>query len=149
MGSRGGHGHRHSDDPAFWSARCQRWRAAHPEYRQREAERPARRRAQQAEQRAEVRFTEVIRSLMRRLPYRAMGRVLAVDHVTVWRVIREPRPPNGETIDAVVAAFGPSEVLREWRRLRRERRAMLDAGRAASTPLDSPAGIPQERAARP
>jgi len=56
VGSRGGIGHRHSDDPAAWAARCRAWRAAHPEYRERERVRRAeqRRRAILDRDRAEV-----------------------------------------------------------------------------------------------
>lgn len=41
VGSRGGHGHRWSDDPGFWAARSRAWRAAHPEYRERDNRRRA------------------------------------------------------------------------------------------------------------
>lgn len=36
VGSRGGIGHRWSDDPVAWAARARRWRANHADYRERD-----------------------------------------------------------------------------------------------------------------
>jgi len=145
VGSRGGHGKQHSDDPEFWSARSKAWKADHPEYRERERQRSALRRARQNDDRPEILFTDVIRSLMSRASAHQMGRELAVDHSAVWRICRGEQVPSGETIDAVVARFGQSEVIREWRRLRavsREGRAGLASYPAGSTSHPSPDTAP-------
>ena len=112
IGSRGGRGHR--PPPEYW----REWRAAHPEYRERERLRKAAIRARRNDARPAVAFTDVIRSLLSRASTHEMGRVLLIDHTAVLRIRTTDRKPHGETIDAVVAVFGISEVLREWQRLR-------------------------------
>jgi len=147
VGSRGGIGHRHADDPVAWAARCVRWRADHPEYRERERDRKALARARRNDSRPNVRFTDVIRSLLARGSSRQLASVLLIDNVTVWRGRTSDRVPGGETIDAVVEAFGPSEVLREWRRLRavaRDRREVdREVARLATSTSTSRSSRPE------
>jgi hypothetical protein len=124
-GSRGGHWH----DPEFRTAYHRKWRAANPEYRERENRRRTERRRQLRMAREAalppVTFSDAIRSLVAGevagSSIEAVARRLAVAPRSVRIWAREERGiRRGQTIDALVATFGLDRIRSEYTRLRRE-----------------------------
>jgi hypothetical protein len=108
-GSRGGE----PLTPSYWRD----WRRAHPEYREREAERSRQIRVRMTDLRdsAVPSFTEALVDMVRdevaRLGQREVARRLLIDHSSVSRLLTTDRVPGADAVDAMVAYFGIYRVV--------------------------------------
>ena len=108
------------------------WRADHPEYTSREAERSRQRRASYTEAVAVATpsFTDILRLLvvdeLKQRTTRAFARRLFVDHTSLWRLAGGTRQPSADMTNALVTYFGLYAI---HDRLRTEVRLAREAAR--------------------
>lgn len=128
VGSRGGHGHRHSDDPAAWRERNRAWKAANPQYRERDNERrrEARRQAKLRREREQIDLTAPIAQPLEDEParvwiarwvdaqmtalgytFRDIADLTGLDHANLYRLRKnQRRNPTLHTINELARVFG-------------------------------------------